>query len=232
MRPATHASTLENSRKQRLTHPKVGFLGPASKQRSHSGLSVIGCWHRRPLQSLTSSVRLFQWSPLPSTVATIPHVMQGAGAALLLLAACGLALSSSSAAAGQVESPPSADTPPQLPPDVLFQLLYAEPNNFLQSLGNVRAQGRRRAKWEGCCRVVAVVVPKRGRARWPTPHVLPPPPGLQISDTEGSLTRTFLSPAHRRAAGKVQRQGRRVGGADVSPCACCCLSPLRPAALN
>ncbi|PSC67377.1 Allantoate deiminase [Micractinium conductrix] len=88
--------------------------------------------------------------------------MQGAGAALLLLAACGLALSSSAAAAGQVESPPSADTPPQLPPDVLFQLLYAEPNNFLQSLGN-------------------------------------------ISDTEGSLTRTFLSPAHRRAAGKLRR---------------------------
>ncbi|KAL4857117.1 Allantoate deiminase 2 [Chlorella vulgaris] len=50
----------------------------------------------------------------------------------------------------------------QLSDKTLYQILYVEPNHYLQSLGN-------------------------------------------ISDIPGSLSRTFLSPAHRRAAGRLRR---------------------------
>ncbi|EFN53618.1 hypothetical protein CHLNCDRAFT_53494 [Chlorella variabilis] len=56
----------------------------------------------------------------------------------------------------------AADKRPQLSDETLYQLLYVEPNHYLQSLGN-------------------------------------------ISDVPGSLSRTFLSPAHRRAAGRLRR---------------------------
>lgn len=81
---------------------------------------------------------------------------------LLLLAAVALAAALLPCAATTALAPPSADRPSGLSDAALFQLLYTEPNDMLQCLGN-------------------------------------------ITDTEGSLTRTFLSPAHRRAAGKLRK---------------------------
>ncbi|KAL4419269.1 hypothetical protein ABPG77_004827 [Micractinium sp. CCAP 211/92] len=81
---------------------------------------------------------------------------------LLAAAAVAACLLPAAAAAGAAAAAVDAFLPPRLPDAALFQLLYREPNHFLQALGN-------------------------------------------ISDTEGSLTRTFLSPAHRRAAGKLRK---------------------------
>jgi hypothetical protein len=48
---------------------------------------------------------------------------------------------------------------------------------------------------------------------------------LQISDTEGSLSRTFLSPAHRRAAGRVSSIGTCVSCGAYSTALCAVMAP-------
>lgn len=112
----------------------------------------------------------------------------------------------------------AADTPtPKLSDAALHKILYEEPNAYLQALGNV---GSTQWCWRGargallayaalCCR------PLLGGNRschdiLHTPLIslfllwFRPAYASQISDTEGSLSRIFLSPAHRRAAGKVR----------------------------
>lgn len=88
---------------------------------------------------------------------------------------------------------------PKLSDKTLYQILYVEPNHYLQSLGNVRF---------GCAACTAPPSRREGSRRPASPACrLMPHPSLtvQISDIQGSLSRTFLSPAHRRAAGRLRR---------------------------
>lgn len=138
---------------------------------------------------------------------------------LLLLAAVALV--------GVLPGAAAAVPEPQLSDSVLYKILYEEPNRYLQTLGNVSWAGA--AKWWHLRWGVARL-PSFCRLRqlglilsMPTlPCLL-----LQISDTEGSLSRTFLSPAHRRAAGRVSSHGTSVAGGVHSLALCCAvLAPL------
>lgn len=91
----------------------------------------------------------------------------------------------------------------QLPDAVLHKLLYEEPNAQLRALGNVRHW------WLVMCDCLSCPACEEmpSLQAHPAQHVccccLAHSP-LQISDREGSLSRTFLSPAHRRAAAQVR----------------------------
>ena len=107
--------------------------------------------------------------------------------------------------------PPAAAAPLQnvLSDRVLYKLLYDEPNRYLQTLGNV-SRARVHACGTGHMRPPpslphACIQPNDRLLALPPARLLPPLLLPQISDLEGSLSRTFLSPAHRRAAGRVRR---------------------------
>lgn len=110
-----------------------------------------------------------------------------AAAVLLLVALAPAACAATAPAAAQ-----------QLPDVLLHKLLYEEPNAQLQMLGNVRrplSLLHVPASWPRC---------STGLSAWRLSLSSMPGSMPQISDHEGSLSRVFLSPAHRRAADQVR----------------------------
>lgn len=141
-----------------------------------------------------SSPERLAWPP-----ALRPLAAAAAVAALAVLLLIGPPLAARAAAA------PAA--PQQISHALLHKLLYEEPNAQLQALGNVRLEEYTHVVVCPAARLAFAFSSRHlhsaalARSPWhdsPNCHRL-----LQLSDHEGSLSRIFLSPAHRRAAGQV-----------------------------